>query len=75
MHPILVQRLRQVGDRAVLHGLRGRCSNRKVSNDVQQRAIAELRDNSNYHDFGPSYAFEHLGKTLQIQARTQCANG
>jgi hypothetical protein len=63
----LVQRLRQVGDRAVLHGLRGRSSNRKVSDDVQQRAIAELRDNSNCHDFGPSYASEHLGKTVQIQ--------
>jgi transposase len=63
----LVQRLRQVGDRAVLHGLRGRSSNRKISDEVQQRAIAELRDNSNCHDFGPSYAAEHLRKQLDIQ--------
>jgi Integrase core domain len=62
----LVQRLRQVGDRAVLHGLRGKSSNRQISDEVQQRAIAELRD-SKCHDFGPSYASEHLGKNLQIQ--------
>jgi transcriptional antiterminator len=63
----LVQRLRQVGDRAVLHGLRGRSSNRKISDELQQRAIAELRDNSNCHDFGPSYASEHLRKQLDIE--------
>lgn len=63
----LVQRLRQIGDRAVLHGLRGKSSNRKICDEVQQRAIAELRDNSKCHDFGPSYASEHLGKNLQIE--------
>lgn len=63
----LVQRLRQVGDRAVLHGLRGKSSNRKISGEVQRRAIAELRDNSKCHDFGPSYASEHLRKNLQIE--------
>jgi transposase InsO family protein len=63
----LVQRLRQIGDRAVLHGLRGKSSNRKIADELQQRAIAELRDNSRCHDFGPSYASEHLRKTLKIQ--------
>jgi transposase InsO family protein len=63
----LVERLRQVGDRAVLHGLRGKSSNRKIASEVRQRAIAELRDNSNCHDFGPSYASEYLRKQLDIQ--------
>ena len=64
----LVQRLREMGDRAVVHGLRGKSSNRKIADQVRQRAMAELRDNSNCHDFGPSYAREHLRKQLGIQA-------
>jgi hypothetical protein len=63
----LVQRPRQAGDRAVLHGLRGKSSNRKIGDAVQQRAIAELRDNGKCHDFGPGYACEHLRKQLDIQ--------
>jgi transposase InsO family protein len=63
----LVQGLRRIGDRAVLHGLRGKSSNRKIADQVQQRAMAELRDNSQCHDFGPSYASEHLRKRLDIQ--------
>src|SRR5689334_17419787 len=63
----LLRSLRQIGDRAVLHGLRGRSSNRKTSVEVEQRAIAELRDNGQCHDFGPSYATEHVRKTLEIQ--------
>jgi transposase InsO family protein len=63
----LVQGLRRIGDRAVLHGLRGQSSNRKIADEVQQRAMAELRDNSQCHDFGPSYASEPLRKRLDIQ--------
>lgn len=63
----LIRSLRQIGDRAVLHGLRGRSSNRKTSGEVEQRAMAELRGHGQCHDFGPSYASEHLRKTLQLQ--------
>ena len=62
----LIRRLRQVGDRAVLHGLRGRSSNRKIDAELQQRAVQELRDNPICHDFAPSFAAEHLHKTLAI---------
>jgi hypothetical protein len=41
-------------------------SNRKIASQVEQRAIAELRDNSQCHDFAPSYAAEHLRKHLGI---------
>ena len=72
----LVQRLREIGDRAVLDGLRGKSSNRKIASQVRQRAIAELRDNSNCHDFGPSYASEYLRKPWTCKwAKTRCANG
>ena len=71
----LLRSLRQIGDRAVLHGLRGRSSNRKTSVEVEQRAIAELRDNGQCHDFGPSYATEHVRKTLEIQVSKDDGNG
>ncbi|MBV8864342.1 MAG: ISNCY family transposase [Acidobacteriaceae bacterium] len=63
----LIARLRTVGDRAVVHGLRGRTSNRRIDEKLQKRAIAELR-NAECRDFGPTYAAEHLSKRLGIQA-------
>jgi DNA-binding Lrp family transcriptional regulator len=36
----LLQRMRQKGDRAVVHQLRGRTSNRKIGAKVQQKALA-----------------------------------
>jgi len=35
----LIRRLRQVGDRAVLHGLRGRSSNRKIDAELHLYGI------------------------------------
>jgi predicted ArsR family transcriptional regulator len=40
----LLQKLRRKGDQAVIHELRGRESNRKLSADVEQRAITVLSD-------------------------------
>ncbi len=48
----LVGRLRQRGERAVLHGLRGRPSNRQVPPEVAARALALIR--SHYQGFGPT---------------------
>ena len=62
----LVARLRAVGDRAVMHGLRGRASNRRVDPKVERRAVAEL-SKPQCRDFGPTYATEHVSKHLGIQ--------
>jgi len=64
----LVSQLRQRGDLAVVHGLRGRASNRRIDSAVEKQAITELRNNSKCHDFGPSYAAEHLKKQLNLTA-------
>jgi len=64
----LVSQLRQRGDRAVVHGLRGRASNRRIDSAVEKQAITELRNNGKCHDFGPSYAAEHLKKQLNLTA-------
>lgn len=54
-------RLRQQGDGGLVHGLRGRRSNRKIPDPCQQRALRELRQ-ARYAGFGPTLASEHLAR-------------
>jgi biotin operon repressor/transposase-like protein len=61
----LLQKLRRKGDQAVIHELRGRESNRKLSAEVEQRAITVLSDPV-YRGFGPTLASEYLHKLHQI---------
>jgi transposase len=56
----LLLRLREHGDRAVVHGLRGRPSNRKLAAPFEQKILARVRQR--YADFGPTLASEHLAK-------------
>jgi len=56
----LLLRLREQGDRAVIHGLRGRPSNRKFAAPLEQKILARVRQR--YVDFGPTLAAEHLAK-------------
>jgi transposase len=58
----LLRKLRRKGDRAVLHELRGRPSNRRLPAELEQRAIAVLSDPV-YRGFGPTLArrAEHDG--------------
>ena len=55
----LVRRLRREGDRGVIHRLRGRPSNRRISEQVRERALALLA-REEYRDFAPTLAAEHL---------------
>src|ERR1700731_1259940 len=61
----LLRKLRQKGDRAVIHELRGRTSNRRLPAAMQQEAIAVLSDPV-YRGFGPTLAAEYLHKQHQI---------
>src|SRR5712692_6047502 len=56
----LLLRLREQGDRAVIHGLRGRPANRKFAASFEQKILARVRQR--YADFGPTLAAEHLAK-------------
>jgi hypothetical protein len=56
----LLLRLREQGDRAVLHGLRGRPSNRKFPAAFERKVLARV--GQRYADFGPTLAAEHLAK-------------
>jgi len=56
----LSQRIRERGDGALVHGLRGRPSNRKLAARLEQKILARLRQR--YADFGPTLAAEHLAQ-------------
>lgn len=56
----LLLRIREQGDRAVIHGLRGRPSNRKLAGALEQKILARVRQR--YADFGPTLATEHLAQ-------------
>jgi len=62
----LVKRMVKQGDAVVVHGLRGRPSNRKLSAKTQRQALAILKK-PEWHDFGPTFAAEQLAKRHQIQ--------
>ncbi len=61
----LLAKLRKVGDKAVLHGLRGR-SNRRIDEEQQKKTVEILRADV-YKGFGPTLASEYLAKKHGIQ--------
>jgi hypothetical protein len=56
----LLVRLQQYGDGALVHGLRGQPSNRRLLASFAQRVLARVR--RRYADFGPTLAAEHLAQ-------------
>ena len=56
----LLFRFGEQGDRAVIHGLRGRASNRKFAARLEQKILSRVRQR--YADFGPTLASEHLAQ-------------
>src|SRR5260370_35929833 len=56
----MLLRLRECGDSSLVHGLRGRPSNRKLAARLEQKILARLHQR--YADFGPTLAAEHLAK-------------
>jgi len=56
----LRRRWREEGDRAVIHRLRGRPSNRKFAGCFQRKVLARV--GQRYADFGPTLAAEHLAQ-------------
>jgi hypothetical protein len=61
----LLVRMKEVGDRAAMHGLRGRPSNRKLREDVRSKAIATLSQEV-YRGFGPTLTSEYLAKKHKL---------
>ena len=61
-----IRRMAKDGDAVVVHGLRGRPSNRKLPEQTRRQALAILRQ-PEWHDFGPTFASEQLLKRHQIE--------
>src|SRR3954452_1387760 len=62
----LLERMKRQGDGVVVHGLRGRASNRKIEATTQEQAI-EILKRPDWHDFGPTFASEQLAKSHRIE--------
>jgi transposase len=70
----LLRRMKTDGDSVVLHGLRGRKSNRQI--DAQTRAqVIELLKQPDWHDFGPTFASEQLAKRHSIEVSKETVRG
>ncbi len=61
----LVARVRDEGDRGIIHRLRGRPGNRRIDEEVKTRVLRLYQDK--YRDFGPSLASEKLREREKIQ--------
>jgi hypothetical protein len=70
----LVKRMSKQGDAVVVHGLRGRPSNRKLSAETRRQALAILKQ-PDWHDFGPTFAAQQLGKRYQIEVGKETLRG
>jgi len=70
----LLERMKKHGDTVVVHGLRGRPSNRKIPVKTQQRALAILQQ-PDWHDFGPTFAAQQLAQRHQIEVGKETLRG
>src|SRR3954452_19555657 len=62
----LLKRLKTEGDKAVVHALRGRPSNRALSEEVRQKAMSILLL-PDWKGFGPTLASYHLAKDHDLR--------
>jgi transposase len=70
----LLRKLRQKGDRVVIHELRGKPSNRKLPAETEQQAMSILSDPV-YRGFGPTLAAEYLDEKHQITVSKETLRG
>jgi len=62
----LLVKLKECGDKAVIHGLRGRKSNRRLDEETRQEAVGILSQDV-YAGFGPTLAAEYLASRHGVQ--------
>jgi hypothetical protein len=63
----LLYALKKRGDKAVIHGLRGKRSNRRIEESIAEQAV-KILSAPVYKGFGPTLAAEYLAKKHQIEA-------
>jgi hypothetical protein len=70
----LLARMKTDGDAVVVHGLRGRSSNRRIDAQTQERVIVLLKQ-PEWYDFGPTFASEQLAKRHDIHVSRETVRG
>jgi len=65
----LAKEYRQHGAKALIHGNRGKVSNRKIRDEVKLRALSLVREF--YYDFGPTFAAEKLLEKHDINVSSE----
>jgi len=60
----LVGRIEADGNRAIIHGSRGRPSTHRIAEKIEKRAVTIIQ--REYGDFGPTLASEYLARDHQI---------
>ena len=63
----LLYGLKKRGDKAVIHGLRGKASNRRIGESVEKEAV-KILSSPVYEGFGPTLAAEYLSAKHGIEA-------
>jgi transposase len=69
----LLQRMKREKDRVVVHGLRGRGSNRRLAEESRARAVEIIR--REYADFGPTLAGEYLAERHGLKVSKETLRG
>src|SRR5215831_14836390 len=67
----LLKRMAKRGDGIVVHGLRGRRSNRQLPAKIQRQALAILKQ-PEWHDFGPTFGGERRPKIVPLRLFENC---
>ena len=70
----LLERMERQGDLVVVHGLRGRPSNRKLPEQTKRQALKILKQ-PDWQDFGPTFAAEQLAQRHQIHVGKETLRG
>jgi transposase len=68
----LLYALKKHGDKAVVHGLRGRPSNRRIAEKIEKQAV-KILSAPVYEGFGPTLAAEYLEKRHGIEVSKETA--
>ena len=71
----LLYGLQDRGDKAVIHELLGRASNRRIEEKIERQAV-KILSAPVYEGFGPTLAAEYLGKKHgSKRAKRRCGSG
>jgi transposase len=70
----LLGSLKERGDRAVIHAMRGGPSNRKIAGEIEEKAV-EILSQDVYQGFGPTLAAEYLAKQHKLEVSRETLRG